>query len=151
FENGVSFSRARLITRAVLAAALRSPPISAPAENAFSPAPVSTTQRQSASASSRSHNTARSARIARVMALRRGSLAIVTSTMCGCGVSTRISMRVLQNSSPLRGPAHFRCADRQAQALLAPKGDDEAISLWGVTVGARLLRFARNDNWGPDR
>src|SRR5438046_176831 len=83
FENGVSFSKARLMVRAVSAPALRSPPMSAPAEKAFSPAPVSTTQRQPASASRRSQSAAKSASIARFIALRRGSFAIVTRAIWG--------------------------------------------------------------------
>src|SRR4029077_3024297 len=61
------------------------------------------------------------------------SLAIVTSTMCRCGVSTRISIGSLRN--------HRRCEERS----------DEAISLGGITTGARLLRSARNDNEGTER
>ena len=81
---------------AVSGLALRSPPRSAPEENAFSPAPVNTTQRHSASVSRRSHRAARSASIARVIALRRGWLSIVTSTMCRTRVSIRISISLLR-------------------------------------------------------
>src|SRR5205809_844988 len=125
FENGVSFSKARLMVRAVSAPALRSPLMSAPAEKAFSPAPVSTTQRQPASASRRSQSAAKSASIARFIALRRGSFAIVTSAIWGRGVSTRISM-----SDP-RYDCH--CEERS----------EEAISL-----GGDCFRFARNDSQG---
>jgi len=105
--NGVSFSKARLMTCAFPSLALISPLMSAPAENALSPAPVRITQRQSAASSSRSHSAARSAIIARDMALRRGSLAIVTTAMCDCCISRRISMGLVTGLS-LRGAQRRR-------------------------------------------
>ncbi len=65
--------------------------MSAPTLKARSPAPVSTMQRQS-SRSSSSHSRPSSASIARVMALRRGWLSMVTTTTCGPCRARRISI-----------------------------------------------------------
>ena len=80
-ENVEVFSSERLTMRAVSSLTERSPPISAPAQKPFSPAPVITTQRQSTVLSSRSHSAASSPNMARDMALRLAWLSIVTSVM----------------------------------------------------------------------
>src|SRR5260221_9132977 len=108
FENGVFLRSARLTTCAVWALADKSPARSAREENALSPAPVRMTQRQDGSGSSRSHSAARSASIARLIALRRGSLTMVTTAMCLSRVSTRISIAVLRRSLSLRGAQRRR-------------------------------------------
>src|SRR6266446_10723135 len=84
-------SRAWLTTRAVSAEALKSPLMSAPAQKARVPAPVSTMARHGPRSSS-SHWRARSAIIARVIALRRGRLSTVTTTTYGPCASVRISI-----------------------------------------------------------
>src|SRR6266851_8355512 len=84
-------SRAWLTTRAVSTEALKSPLMSAPAQKARVPAPVSTMARHGPRSSS-SHRRARSAIIARVIALRRGRLSRVTTTTCGPCAPVRISI-----------------------------------------------------------
>src|SRR5882672_2940255 len=126
FENGVFFKSARLTIAEVSGLALRSPARSAPEEKALSPAPVRTTARQSSSWSSRSHNSARSASIARVIALRRGSLAIVRIAMWSARRSTRISMSALGSS--FSGGLNEHGASFETPALRAPQ--DEVFLLF---------------------
>src|SRR3984893_15158087 len=84
-------SRAWLTIRAVSADALKSPLMSAPAQKARVPAPVSTMARQGPRSSS-SQRRARSDIMARVIALSRGWLSTVTTTTCRPCASVRISM-----------------------------------------------------------
>src|SRR4029450_4042672 len=84
------FRSAWLTTRAVSTEALRSPLMSAPAQNARLPAPVSTMHRQGPLSSS-SHRRPSSAIMARVIALSRGWLSMgTTAPGRPCSV-TRIS------------------------------------------------------------
>src|SRR6516225_8484525 len=89
--------------RAISGPADRSPLISAPTVKARVPAPVSTMARQLSSRSSSSHSRPSSASIARVIALRRGWLSIVTIATCRPCRARRISIRlVLARSGPYR-------------------------------------------------
>src|SRR5712691_3249725 len=90
FVYASCFSSAWPTTRAVSGEALRSPLMSAPAQKARAPAPVSTMARQLPRSSS-SQIRPRSAIIARDIALSRGWLSMVTTITCGPCDSTRIS------------------------------------------------------------
>src|SRR6185295_15893197 len=85
------FRSAWLTTAAVSGAALRSPLMSAPAQNARVPAPVSTMARQGPRSSS-SQSRASSAIMARVIAFSRGRLSMVITTTCGPCEAVRISI-----------------------------------------------------------
>src|SRR5262249_43134261 len=80
--------------RAVSSVAERSPPMSAPAQNERSPAPVMTMQRQSFDAAKRSQTSANSAIIARDIALRLGWLSIVTNATCRAASPTFNGTRI---------------------------------------------------------
>src|SRR6185503_13068638 len=107
-------------TRAVSAEALRSPPMSAPAQKARAPAPVSTMARQLPRSSS-SQIRPRSASIARGIALSFGWLSMVTTVTCGPCASTRI-IAMGGGSAPERDDdlAEGSAVGQQADRLHAP-------------------------------
>ena len=118
-----------------------------PSENALSPAPVKTTTRHSGSPSSRSHSAARSAIIARVIALRRISLAIVTTVMWR---SRRLdpdfhdSVRLLQNQRDLSTTLRSRLAGEKRRALSLQHLEAALVEIGAVPGGVRRDQHARH-------